>query len=809
MNARFSSLLPDETGKSLIEYLGHQKQKLSEKPPSSGSEPGIPLSRISWAWTETQDQAGRTRVSFTCFNEFRPESEKPNLATNSPLNRMDTFAVTVSDPAHIRPTLDMLAAALERAPNQRRRVRFTSDCKWSTMLTHCSADCEFAKLPRDLVEGKTRQEVSRLVDTGAVEELCSVLTIGVGRHFFLMFNVLHMLENANEHTVPALEMLFRETIFDETVIKLWWNLQSDFHILDNTIAHMYQLTARKPYLHKPHKSRDTAECTITPVFRLASPHFERVRPDDLTFSSQYIECDLHEEGYNEQGLACVCRLGNIDIGPLLNHFCRLHGLWIPKMSWNEHRHYINYANVLDYMLGWDRLSAILTHMKDRAGSTEAARQRFYSSLGRPGMEKDDDAMAYNIGDVAGVNLIFEELFASDDKRFIAGALNKYYEARRNGTFCTVPRRLGQKASSRKSSQGIPLFEDNPKLFTCGPFEKKGGKDCLTPVFSPHNKDRDEKSWTWTAGRSSRTRLWQPQTSTLSFSEHDDRVSLSRKLAGASSRPTAMVSKRLYKPPPTEKLIEVDARRKMVLHDMLDPSRFWVPQTMAKVQEYEHAKPIVRAGQKHAEALVEFLASSQANKASPPPGFGAPPGSYLGLPSWLHRVPGKGLELARDIFEGFQCRTEGNPKLLRDVPLKHGRVAARLERRLTDQEILDAALGTTDEPQDVWDAAYRVERIAEVQAALETELNENYGRPYEFDPADIFDPEGREYRRRIETSPIWNRPKMHQTYETGHDGSWRSLATATLALLNREVPKENDEQWAGWTVVQKKNDRKGY
>ncbi|KAK4555574.1 hypothetical protein LTR86_007327 [Recurvomyces mirabilis] len=78
------------------------------------------------------------------------------------------------------------------------------------------------------------------IATGWVEEMCSVLTLGVGRHFFLMFNIVEMLEHPTEHTVPAVEKLFWEIIFNPELIKLWWNPSSDFAVMSTTLAQMYQ-----------------------------------------------------------------------------------------------------------------------------------------------------------------------------------------------------------------------------------------------------------------------------------------------------------------------------------------------------------------------------------------------------------------------------------------------------------------------------------------------------------------------------------------------------------------------------------------
>ena len=339
------------------------------------------------------------------------------------------------------------------------------------------------KLPRKVANSTYKERAKYLVDIGELEELCSVLMIAVGRHFFLLFNIVHMLEKANEHTVPALEELYKETVFDPDLIKLWWNPQSDITVLDYTIAHMYQGTERPAFQHWAWRAE--VPYTITPNFRISSPYFNGERPNGLKFPTESKQCDLHEEGCNKLGIACCCGLGNIDIAALLNHFCRVHGLQTAKLTWTSYRHCFNYWDLLCSALSTDRLWPIMDHMKRRAEASRLGQDRFYQSLGKPGMEKDDDAMAYDIGDVAGQNLIFEQLFASDDKRFIDGVLSAYNYGRGTPPESIKPaRRLGQQRAGE--CEGLPLFFDNPKSFTDEPFARSKVSDHFTT------------SWGWTS-----------------------------------------------------------------------------------------------------------------------------------------------------------------------------------------------------------------------------------------------------------------------------------------------------------------------
>lgn len=84
-------------------------------------------------------------------------------------------------------------------------------------------------------------------------------------------NVVHMLETADKRTAPALEELFKKTIFDTRIMKMWWNLQSDFFVLHNTIAYMYQGTAREPSWCEAHPMQRLRPRTVTPNSGSSAP----------------------------------------------------------------------------------------------------------------------------------------------------------------------------------------------------------------------------------------------------------------------------------------------------------------------------------------------------------------------------------------------------------------------------------------------------------------------------------------------------------------------------------------------------------
>lgn len=230
---RFEALLPDESGKALIQYLDSQRTEARTDPSA------LQIRQMSWAWVQSRD-----RASWTCFNEFRRESKVEDLEYDDVRDRMDTFAVVVNESRHVLPALELFREALRRAPNQRRWVRHSQNQEAGFMLPHCSVDAEFVKMERDMAEECARTydpSPKDAVHEGLLEELCSVLTFAVGRHFFLVFNLVHLLETSGKLTVPALTTLFRETIFNKDLLKLWWNPQSaDIAVLDGTIAHMFR-----------------------------------------------------------------------------------------------------------------------------------------------------------------------------------------------------------------------------------------------------------------------------------------------------------------------------------------------------------------------------------------------------------------------------------------------------------------------------------------------------------------------------------------------------------------------------------------
>ena len=121
------------------------------------------------------------------------------------------------------------------------------------------------------------------------------------------------------------------------------------------------------------------------------------------------------------GMACPCGLGNVDLSTILDDICRQLGLTnlaatcsgIHKRIWSSAKLYNNYASLLGWLLGQDRLYPLLNYLKDGPGRSKN-KSEFYQSL-NPTMESDIDKMGYNIGDVVGVALIMRYLTTTDDR----------------------------------------------------------------------------------------------------------------------------------------------------------------------------------------------------------------------------------------------------------------------------------------------------------------------------------------------------------------------------------------------------------
>ncbi|KAK7514760.1 hypothetical protein IWZ03DRAFT_443319 [Phyllosticta citriasiana] len=93
-------------------------------------------------------------------------------------------------------------------------------------------DAEFKLVSRDRKEEELQ---SMKEDTDDTENLCTVLSIAIDRHATFCFHILHMLENRDSETVGQLTYLWERIIFNNDILKIWFNFQSDINVLDATI----------------------------------------------------------------------------------------------------------------------------------------------------------------------------------------------------------------------------------------------------------------------------------------------------------------------------------------------------------------------------------------------------------------------------------------------------------------------------------------------------------------------------------------------------------------------------------------------
>lgn len=783
MPVRYWALLPDESGKEVVEYLEstvRQIKSQADLPAAEQPFAALPMDQISYATIETAipwSSPRPFRKTVKCFNGFRENSRPTDIYPAQELDRMDSFVAVVNKPEHVEPALEVFRTALELAPNQRRDVKVSLTGKPGIMLPHCGADAEFVKLPKELVDGKHRREVDRLIADGEVEELCSVLTLSVGRHFSVVVNIHHMLENADHTTVPALERLFKETIFNTKIMKLWWHLQSDFQVLDDTIAHMYQGTARSPFWYVPHPMQRLSARTVTPTFRITNAHLNGIRPGDMRFPHGDKECEIHNPGTNRYDTSCPCQTLNVDIAPLLSHFSRLQGFDREKMAWTEYREDFNYGHLLYLMLGHDcHLLPILQVMKDWADKSPLGKDAFYQSLGQPGLKEDDNAMGYVIMDVIGINFIFDQLFARGDAHFVADQLYSWSGKRSDASLLVD---MNVALTRQKSAQGavgnIPLIEDNPERFD---------REAFWPGYA------QLKSWGVREMDASLV-----ATASLSPLHHDQRVLVSRQLVDRRELPRVAASESIHTSLPYDEQQQVDNQRSRLLQKTMDPLALWVPAMCAETYEVGYADPIVRAGQTHGEALADLLRSSHCKDASPPPGFGVAAGDDEG---WPDRVPGAGLDNAREIFEAFPVKNGVSGVHLGRLKPRHHAIGgsqapqpdfAALAKQAIEQEHIDWG-------GNKWQAKESLRRSLTLKIKKE-EANETHGFPGHIDFTDLFDPEGREFRRRIESTPEWNRPELSEPFVVKSGGPWVSTTTEIMKALDVALPQKAEEEYLAW------------
>ncbi|KAM3414828.1 hypothetical protein BST61_g9973 [Cercospora zeina] len=399
----FAALLPDKSGRELVEYLFDVQQLCNSTDASA-----IRIERVNWLVRyKAQGHA------VTCVNRFRAGSPLHDFGVIGCLSRLDTFQMVVHDPKQISAALCVMQGALSRHPARQRRVRVRNDCAPGALLPYVSADLEMVKMPRLATVGKAAHEIQQMVDRLEIEPLVSVLTISVGGRLVIHFNILNMMERPTHDTVPALRELFEELIFNPQRLLIWWNLQNDVTAMDNTIAHLYQGTAREPFHSRPYGAKK--QIWVTPQFHLRSHYFLGARPESLMFPTKPT--------------------------PMVALWRRSRG---------------------------DPLAPLLRDLKHAVERSGRPAHDFYQSLGQRGMEMDDNVVGYLSGDAQVPGRIFELIFASNDAEFIAGRLRAWELAPYQDP-AKIPRSVPQNRAVRYV-QDIPLFEDDLALpeFHSGP-----------------------------------------------------------------------------------------------------------------------------------------------------------------------------------------------------------------------------------------------------------------------------------------------------------------------------------------------------
>ncbi|KAK4555573.1 hypothetical protein LTR86_007326 [Recurvomyces mirabilis] len=268
------------------------------------------------------------------------------------------------------------------------------------------------------------------------------------------------------------------------------------------------------------------------------------------------------------------------------------------------------------MLSKDRLFPLLAFMKDQASTSRKGLTAFYQDLALPDMMRHDAAMAYNIGDVAGQSLIFEQLLACKDKDYIFGRLYAYSgkEEWRGETTAATDRTLSWR----------PIVSGQPRDISQPAFQLQFLKGRLLEQVSIESALHGQVPI-----RVVSAKINVMTSSCLKPWEHDYRVAAMRNQEGRPRKaPDAPI---LYELPPPQFMGELYEKQKKLLHAIGSPTLLFLPHTIVLPRSHTHVEPIVRAGTMHVEALCDFLHSPDIAGAQAPPGFYAAPGSQVGLP----------------------------------------------------------------------------------------------------------------------------------------------------------------------------------
>ncbi|KAK7538738.1 uncharacterized protein J3D65DRAFT_602719 [Phyllosticta citribraziliensis] len=619
----YSSLILEDTGQDLINYMSAFKAQSQQ----------LDIREIKWWW----DSANPRPTTFFSANEFAPSTgSNANLVPpivgqtwqdesgNSVFPAIfSNFVVSVKTPDQIKPALDLLFKILPLSPGQdipfNNSKSFRSTLK-GRILPYVGIDAEFKLVSdnKDLTEEVL--EKMKGDDGPEAENLCTVLSIAVDRHVTFCFYILHMLQNPRQDTVSRLRDLWNRVIFNKGLLKIWFNFQSDISTLDNTIAHLYQSTERKPCKHPK------SEAWLRPRFRLSHPLFQNKRPRNLFFPSESLDCQFHLNAPIEQDkrkMYCPCRHGNLDLEAILAHVRRQLGLRdSAKREWWTERKWFGYAKLLQHFMQDDWIYPILNHLKDApnrwARENAAPNGRFYRSLGIPSMEIESDKMGYNIGDVVGIALMFRFLTTTDDRKLLFARL-------KNVSWNEIPPKYDQTRRTQSTpfdgqtngarDRRIPLISDNAR-----------GWSADLNLWNEEDEDYFLGHTTYETKKGRGPRIM----STTAFIEskddlalHDNSFMAHEKLIearlGLDEDPLA---KKLLAEEYCEKELSVESQQYVVWRKNYDPCRFGLAEGMTKdFRINDRYRPaIVQSMESHIEDIFWRARASGASKSNIPKGL---------------------------------------------------------------------------------------------------------------------------------------------------------------------------------------------
>ncbi|KAK8161519.1 hypothetical protein IWX90DRAFT_506179 [Phyllosticta citrichinensis] len=584
---KFSSLVPEMTGESLINQL------ITEKAQAGSSN--LPIKEIRWWWKQKKSGNG----PHYCANEFSlpsgldsgsPRPPEVGKAYQSGSTKhfpaiFSIFVVSIKEANQVRPAVDLLLRLLPLGPGQEIPVNVQLDSTNATkaiLRPYVGIDAEFK-----LVSSRRKEEELKTMseDTDDTENLCTVLSIAIDRHVTFCFHILHMLENRDEKTVDQV------------------SLGAD-HIQQRYLEDMIQLSKRyqcfgrndRPeYRTQPYQGNPV---TIVPQPKLDSTHLSGIRPDSLKFPThdESRKCAFHKSLQPGQSyprnIACPCRTGNLDLETIVAHVRRQLRLGedgveedevgededcgVPKRLWTKNRFRYPYANLLKDFLQHDWVYNLLYHFKETPSNSENP-GAYYRSFG-PSMESDSDKMGYNIGDVVGIALILRILTTTDDRRFLLSCLRNVSSKVR---FCESRSKAQgkfDKHTRHAEDPGIPLIDDNPKLWSTSldrmwPESQRN----QTPACIKDRSDLVELDYSYI---------------------NRDKMADLLTTRGANTR---------------------EERKTQIKTTLYDPLKFELPVMMTKYQAFDikYNKPVVHTMEYYYEDLLRRIVdASQRNKVAP-------------------------------------------------------------------------------------------------------------------------------------------------------------------------------------------------